>query len=137
MLDVALNKDGGLLGQVLDSTGRPLPQQTVIVRGIADGIAHQTTTNAQGKFTVPALHGGVFQVEGSNCLALCRCWTAPAAPPSANRELLLVSDGQLQRGQRPIEDLFFSSPVLLGLIIAAAIAIPIAIHNSQDDDAAS
>jgi hypothetical protein len=45
---------------------------------------------------------------------------------------MMVSSPQLVRGQQPISAVF-SNPLLIGLIIAAAIAIPVAIHNSQDD----
>jgi hypothetical protein len=46
----------------------------------------------------------------------------------------MVAGEGVERGQRPFSDLL-SGPLLIGLLIAAAVAIPIAIHNSQDDDA--
>ena len=51
--------------------------------------------------------------------------------PQLQSRYLLSPNQQIQRGQRPIAD-FLSGPVLIGLVIAAAIAIPIAIHNSKD-----
>ena len=34
---------------------------------------------------------------------------------------------------RPLTDAIFSTPTLIVLMIAAAIAIPIAVHNANDD----
>jgi hypothetical protein len=63
---------------------------------------------------------------------LCRCWAAGTAPPAAQGEVLLVPIGLVERGQRPIGEIL-ANPILIGLIIAAAIALPIAVHNSKDD----
>ena len=44
--------------------------------------------------------------------------------------------GDIDRGQRPLSplgSLLLSDPVILGLVVAGAIAVPIAIHNSQND----
>jgi hypothetical protein len=35
------------------------------------------------------------------------------------------------RGQGPLSELLTYDPVLVGIIIAAAIAIPVAVHNSK------
>jgi hypothetical protein len=42
--------------------------------------------------------------------------------------VLVVADSAVARGQRPIGEIL-CNPVLIGLLIAAAIAIPIAVHN--------
>ena len=52
------------------------------------------------------------------------------APPAASQSLLLVKDGETIRGQQPIANLF-TSPLVIGLVLAAAIAIPIAVNNSS------
>jgi hypothetical protein len=39
----------------------------------------------------------------------------------------------VERGQRPFSDLFFADPLLVGLVVAAAIAIPIAVSSSRND----
>jgi len=55
----------------------------------------------------------------------------------ALNQLLVVSDSSVERGQRPIGELFCSPPFLIGALIVAAIVIPIAVHNAQDDPNAS
>jgi len=40
--------------------------------------------------------------------------------------------GNLMHGQQPFSAIF-TNPLFIGLVIAAAIAIPIAVHNSQSD----
>jgi hypothetical protein len=64
---------------------------------------------------------------------MCRIWTTAAAPPRAAKQLLIVNDHLVQRGQRPIREMFHSDPILMTAIAVAAIAIPIAIHKSRDD----
>jgi len=46
--------------------------------------------------------------------------------------LTVVADQQVVRGQQPFSAIF-TNTLFIGLVIAAAIAIPIAVHNSQDD----
>ena len=53
------------------------------------------------------------------------------APPAANDRLLLVTESNVTRGQQPINRLV--DPLLLGVIIAGAVAIPIAVRNSNND----
>lgn len=134
-VDVALETDGRLAGQVLDGEGRPLANEPVAVQSINGQTKLQTTTDAQGRFLVDSISAGTFRILSRNGCTICRCWTSKAAPPSAKKEVLIVSSNQIERGQKPISEFFYSAPVLFGLIVAAAIAIPIAIHNSTDDSA--
>jgi hypothetical protein len=130
--DVALDAQGRIAGQILDAQGQPRARQIITVqRQGAQPV--QTRTDAQGRFVLGDLSGGVYQIATSDASVVCRCWTANSAPPAATHELLLVAGEKVQRGQYPITDLLTSGPVLIGLVIAAAIAIPIAVHNSQDD----
>jgi hypothetical protein len=47
--------------------------------------------------------------------------------------MLLVDGSQgIARGQQPICDLL-TNPLVIGLVVAAAIAIPVAIHNADND----
>jgi hypothetical protein len=129
--DVALGVNGSMSGQLVDVQGRARGQQIVVA--VRHGAAPlQTQTDANGRFQFTGLTGGTYQVATADAALVCRCWTNQAAPPSAQRELLLVAGQDIQRGQYPIGDMLFSAPVLIALVIAAAIAIPIAVHNSQD-----
>jgi hypothetical protein len=107
-----------------------MPGQAVVVRQ-AGGQPRQTIADRQGRFVFEDLGGGVWQVSSGAAVAVCRCWAANTAPPSATEQLLLVSPAAVQRGQRPIEEL--TTPILIGLVVAAAIAIPIAVHNAKKE----
>ncbi len=127
--DVALDGARQLHGQLVDRQGNPLANR-IVWAAQANAAPLQTVTDEQGRFAVPGVRGGICQLQSGGSVTLCRCWANNTAPPAAVQELLVVSDGQTQRGQKPIGELL-SGPVVIGLIIAAAIIIPIAVHNSQ------
>lgn len=129
--DVALDGQGRITGQFVDAQGRPRAQQLVTINRPGNQPL-QTRTDDQGRFVLAGLSSGTYQIATSDAAMVCRCWTENSAPPVATRELLIVSGEGIQRGQRPIGEMLFSAPVLVGLVIVAAIAIPVAIHNSQD-----
>ena len=93
------------------------------------------TTDQRGGFVFSNLAAGTYRLETKSGVYLCRIWTHAAAPPSAAPSLLVVNDAQIERGQRPMKEIFRSDPLLMAAIVAAAIAIPIAVHKSQDDSA--
>ena len=129
--DVELMAGGALAGQVIDAAGQPLAGQAIVVQQSGrEPIG--TRSDAKGRFRLHGLNTGVCRIECGESLLACRCWSPNTAPPAATRELLLTAGESIERGQRCIADCL-SGPVLIGLIIAAAIAIPIAVHNSQKD----
>jgi hypothetical protein len=119
-------------GQLVDVQGRGRANQIVVIQR-PGGEPRKTQTDKDGRFQLNGLTGGTYQIATLDSAAVCRCWTERTAPPAARQELLLVSGEGVQRGQYPFSDMLFSAPVLIALVIAAAIAIPIAVHNSQDD----
>jgi hypothetical protein len=129
--DIALDAQGRITGQYVDAQGQPRAHQVLVVQR-QGGAPRQATTDARGRFILESMSGGMYQIASADSAVVCRCWAVDTAPPAATRELLLVSGEGVQRAQRPIGDLLFSGPVLIALVIAAAIAIPIAIHNSDD-----
>jgi hypothetical protein len=131
--DVALQAGGRLVGRVVDATGQPAATRVVVVdqAGIERASTH---SNERGEFSVAGLSAGVYLATTSNAAVACRCWAVRTAPPSAQSQLLLVDDPLVARGQRPIGDLLCCPPLLLTALVVAAIAIPIAVHNAQDDD---
>lgn len=128
VFDVELAADHSLSGQLFGSEGQP--KAGAVVRIVAEG-GSEATTDSQGRFRLKNVQAGVLHLSADNVDQAVRCWAPGTAPPRAAQRILLSSNQQIQRGQRPIADLL-SGPVLIGLIIAAAIAIPIAIHNSKD-----
>ncbi|MEO8497160.1 MAG: carboxypeptidase-like regulatory domain-containing protein [Planctomycetota bacterium] len=129
--DVELLAGGELAGQVVDGTGQPQAGQSIVVQQ-SGGEPIRTRTDQVGRFRLNGVHAGLCRIEYGEDLLACRCWQANTAPPAAKDQLLLITGESVERGQRCIGDLL-SGPVLIGLIIAAAVVIPIAVHNSQKD----
>lgn len=134
--DVALDADGTLRGALLTRQGNPLPRHLVILSRDRHELG-QTMSDDQGRFRFPGLRGGVYGLSADGPSQVYRVWTANAAPPKAIPEVVLISGDVVQRGQRPFAELFVADPVVLGVILAAAIAIPVAVHNSRSDKSAS
>lgn len=135
--DVRMSRDGFVRGQVLDANGRPLSVELALSRP-GETSPRLSRTDDAGRFAFGDVAPGVVELRIAEEAVAVRVWRTETAPPAAVEEILLVAvDGQLTRGQRPISSLFCCQPVMLGVLLAAAIAIPIAIHDSGDRPAAS
>ncbi len=132
IVDVRLDEHGAIHGRLLDPSGNGLADRPVVLQH-AGGAVSQTQTDAAGRFLLPRVQGGMHQLATGHGLVTCRVWTRTAAPPSAMDQLTVVADQQVVRGQQPFHAIF-TNPLFIGLVIAAAVAIPIAVHNSQDDN---
>lgn len=130
--DVALESGGRLRGQVLDGQGVPVPGIQVAIAQQGHVIA-TATTDAQGRFEVTGLRGGVYQVATDRGTAMYRLWAPRTAPPAAASSALIVDDGTIVRGGMGGGGVigFLSNPWVLGAIVAAAIAIPLAIDQDN------
>ena len=128
--DVTLGPASELRGQLVNKNGARLANR-IVVAVHSDKSSLQSVSDANGQFRFPKAKPGTYQVASERSYQMCRCWAASTAPPAASKQILMVEGDQTLRGQRPIGELL-SGPVLIGLIIAAAIIIPIAVHNSQD-----
>jgi hypothetical protein len=126
-----LTEGGRLDGRVVDAAGQPTATQVVILDRSGQTVA-TTVSDEAGSFAFLGLAAGSYHIATMGAAVPCRCWAHGTAPPVATNRVLLVEDPTLARGQRPIGELLFCPPVLWSLIIAAAIIIPIAVHNSQD-----
>ena len=131
MHDVQLSADGRLTGIVVDVQGQMLKEIEVVLSLGGKEMAKQTT-DTEGRFSFPNVKGGSYQLVTSAGVCGCRAWTAEAAPPSAARQIMIVH-GTIVRGQKPIREMFRTDPIFAAAILAAAIAIPIAIRESQSD----
>lgn len=132
--EAELAPQGKLSGVLVDAPGQPLTNQVVLAEPVNKPRARkvETTTDSRGRFNLVGVEPGIYAITAGDRLVVCRCWAPSTAPPSAPDKLLLVRGHMIERGQQPIADLL-AGPVLIGLIIAAAVAIPIAIHNSDND----
>jgi len=131
--DVSLSREGIFSGKVVNAQGRPIAKAEITFRQSSKVIT-KVSTHEQGDFYVAGLPPGVYQLFVSpNRAVTVRVWDGQTAPPSARSELLVVDDLTV-RGQRRIGELLpLESTVVVGGMVAAAIAIPIAVANSNDD----
>ena len=128
--DVELGRGGQLRGQIVDQQQAPISGVAVIARQSGHEVAW-AASDADGHYEVRGLRGGVYWVGSADAGCICRLWASGTAPPAATRELLIISGGVVARGQRPMSDLFRDPYIILGLVIAAAIAIPIAVFDRE------
>ena len=57
---------GTILGVVNDSTGAVLPGASIQIRNTGTGVVSNTTTDAQGRFSVPDLQVGSYQITATH-----------------------------------------------------------------------
>jgi hypothetical protein len=148
--DVELGPHGQFAGQIVNAQGKPISGAAIILRNRS--VQLQAISNTQGQFQFSSLSGGTYHLEGGQGGQLCRLWKNGTAPPKANGQMLLVQqDGPVALGQNcgtpvcgsPVRGgtsrakRFLTHPLVIGGLVAAAIAIPVAIHNSDDDDGPS
>jgi hypothetical protein len=131
VVDIALHQGGLLVGQVVDASGKSQEgQQVAVIRG--NEVVAKGVTAKDGQFQIAGLQGGTYQVQSNIGSTSCRFWAPQTAPPSAAKGLLMVNSEELARGQGEGVLCFLSNPWVLGALVAAAIAIPLAL---DDDDA--
>jgi hypothetical protein len=128
--DVAVDARGVMRGVVVDPQGIGQAGCEVVVTQRSREVVRVRADGA-GRFAVPGLPGGLYEVTAVGRRQVVRAWTADAAPPVAAGQLMLVTDDPVHRGQRPFRDLFVSDPLLLAVVLGAAIAVPLAVHNSR------
>jgi hypothetical protein len=98
VLDVSLAEGGVLTGQVVDGQGLPLPGTVVGLR-TGKGDVATSSTDTEGRFQVRGLAGGLYEVTAAEHSQAFRLWTGNASPPGAIKQVMLVADGSITRGQ--------------------------------------
>jgi hypothetical protein len=139
--DVALLPGGTLTGQILDAKMQPRRAAAIVIQSNGQSAA-TTTTDANGVFAVTGLRGGVHQVVVDESIQNCRLWAPGTAPPHAASQLRFIPGQEnLVRGQwgpPPSSNTlagWFTNPWVIAGVVAAAIAVPVVLHNLDDDDA--
>jgi hypothetical protein len=143
VIDVALKDGGVLLGQVVDPQGKGLQNTNVALRHY-DREVVAASTGAEGYFAIKNVRGGVYQIASGDGIGVYRLWAPGTAPPSAQEGALLVANDTVVRGQQPgsappgtrLKN-FVSNPLVIGGVVATAIAVPVALHNSRSGSPAS
>lgn len=97
-IDVAMAKDGTISGRVLDADQNGLAKSEVSIRQGKMEIA-KTVTDAEGRFKIVNLKGGVYVVAANRGFGLFRFWTAKSAPPKSHDQVLLMSNSVVVRAQ--------------------------------------
>jgi hypothetical protein len=126
VVDVALSDGGVLHGQLIDLRGGSAVGVPVSVKTQNKDVV-RTVTVKDGRFSVPGLRGGVYQVAAGQGQGVYRLWTAKAAPPSAQKNAIVFTQGLF--GGSP--KMLLANPVIVAGVVATAIAVPVAIVNSQ------
>jgi hypothetical protein len=146
VVDVALREGGVLAGQVVTPQGTPVEGVTVALRCQSQPWV-TTKTGKDGAFRFVGLRGGVYQLASSQGHGIYRAWMPGTAPPAAHETALLVVSTPLARGQNdpryyepnehPRLRRFLTSPLVVAGAITTAVAVPVAIHNAEEDEPAS
>lgn len=128
--DVELDPEGSLRGFAINVHGVPVAGAPVVVFN-ADREVARTSTDALGCFSVDGLRGGKYQVTIGRYARLVRTWAAGTAPPNTKRGAMIVVGDNVVRGQMCLKDFLCSDCVIITALVAAMIAVPIAVHNSD------
>ncbi len=135
--DVALSDGNVLVGQVVDSSGAAVAKTHVLLQRQEKAVLAMRT-NKQGFFAAKGVSAGVYRLMVADSQMVYRLWAPRTAPPSAQRGALIVIGNPVVRGQYgPGLRNMLANPWVVGGIVAAAVAIPIAIHNANDNSPGS
>jgi hypothetical protein len=111
----------------MSEQGQPMARVAVrlAVSGQAPAVAH---TNDQGVFEFAQVKAGVYQLGTEQGMATVRAWAPNTAPPNARPGALLVhGNPEVLRGQLG----GIGGPILLGVLVATAIALPLALDDGS------
>ena len=97
-VDVALSVTGTLSGAVVDTRGHARGKTAVEVRRGRRLVA-RALTDTNGRYDVSNLPGGLYQVRVDGTETLVRAWAAGTAPRSAAKQLPVIADAPIVRGQ--------------------------------------
>lgn len=130
--DVRL-QDGLLIGGLVDQNGRGVEDAPVVIGQNGKPVL-ELRTDAEGRFAAEGLKPGVYQVVSHGGVQNYRVWDESNAPATAKRGVIHNVDPQIARGASNGGLLgILANPIVLALIVAAAIAIPLALDDDDDD----
>jgi hypothetical protein len=130
--DVRLHESGAMLGQVVSPENLPASGLQVALQSNGKPLA-VATSDKNGYFAFAGMQNGVYEVVAPEGRAMYRVWTPATAPPSAQLGALVVNGNDTVRGQHAMHGFrnLMANPWFVAGVIAAAVAIPVAIHNSK------
>lgn len=127
VVDVALADGGVLHGKLVDLQNKSVASVPVSVQLQNKEVA-QAKTDKDGHFSISGLKGGVYQVVAGAGRGVYRLWTGKAAPPSAQKDAIVYT--QFGGGGGGLA-MLLANPIVVAGVVATAIAVPVAIANSQ------
>jgi hypothetical protein len=130
--DIALAEGGLLHGVLVNMENAPVGGATVQFWMQEHEVA-TTQTDAEGRFAVRGLRGGTYRVVSGDAVQMCRLWAPGTAPPQALRGLVLVGGTSVVRGILPPWYDWCIDPLLVTGLVATAIAVPLALHDEDDE----
>jgi hypothetical protein len=122
--DVALQGNGVLKGQILNTTG--IPQAKSQVAMIKDGkVLATAVTDTNGEFAVAGVTPGVYQIESPHAGGVYRVWAQRTAPPAAKNGVLMVGDTSVVRANLfdPVYRQALNGAIAGGLAVGGLYAI--------------
>lgn len=131
-LPVRLSADRRLRGQAKTASGEPAAGVPVVL-GVKGKPIGRVIADEQGRFEFGPVDAGSYQIATKDAVAVIEAHTASDAPEQALQKVEVSQPAMIARGQSPVR--WLTHPLFIGLVIAAAIAIPVAIAVSDDDDA--
>jgi len=153
--DVRLSANGRLQGRVVDRQSNPVANSQIIL-STPKGTLGTIKTDKSGRFSAVGLRPGPLAIQTSGGTQMVRVWSADIAPPKSKPGVLVVV-GRVVRAQCPsgvecggcnscgegatgftghfggIFQRALQNPWLMGAGTAAAIAIPLAYDDDDDN----
>ena len=120
-VDISLGRDGSLRGQLVSSQGHGIGRATISLAQ-QGRVTKVTRTDASGRYVFRNVRSGVYLLQSSSGSKMCRVWNSNVAPPEAIPQALLVEGQSVVRGNVLA---VLGNPWVLGLLAAAAIAVPL------------
>jgi hypothetical protein len=137
VVDVSLHDGGVLVGQVVDSNGMGVAGTSVTLQQ-RDKAVVALKTNKDGYFAAKGVPAGVYRVSADDAQGVCRLWAPKTAPATAQKGAMIVTGKGVARAQNGLMIRnMLANPWIVGGIVACAVAIPVAIANSDHDHPAS
>lgn len=128
---VRLTADQRLRGQAKTASGAPASGVPVVL-GVKGKPVARVMADQEGRFEFGSVEPGSYQIATKEAVAVIEAHSASDAPEKAVQRVEISRPAMIARGQNPAR--WLTHPLFIGLVIAAAIAIPVALAVGDDDD---